>query len=528
MKLHLVILAMLLLPAIAGLASGAPDTPPGLTWKISLPEPDGNVCNAHVGLQTELLRTVVANDGFIYTGEHCRVPAATTDSFIVRRISPDGVIMWTHRTVSGVAGGATALQSLSTDPANRVWVWYTDTTQTVCCTVLVVRDTAGDAVFSKSNADFTQPFTIRRTAFEEINATVYHAYAAGDSKRVGYQCTSLTECTELYELGGAPSGAPTHAAPYLDTLYNFDLVSGPNSVATIVNQATGIVEDTENVAKTIAAEPDSQRAWYNPSTDTLAVGYPGGTVGTVRPNYMEFNSTTLALVRDVQPTEAIINTYTATVPSDTIIDGDGNLFVCGEATSASASDGFLAKYNTTAQLGMRWNITWGEVSSTNLELGNACDLSPDGSIYVGARFCSSGTSQCQSTLRKYAGAATSRKLQGIYVIPDGSSPTATIAPGADGALGFRSFCEGIGFSSTPGKFLCGLIIVISGTFIMAAATRDLNRNATLALTAITGFGLIIFVTVVELWPFYTSIIMIILSSSVVLWAIKAQFLGRDA
>lgn len=481
----------------------SPDTAPGLTWSIALPEPNGDPCSASAGQETEVLAVVVANDGFIYTGERCKTIGGTTDSFVIRRISSSGLVIWTERIVSGVAGGSATLQSLSADPANRLWVWYTDSTQTTYPGLLVVKDHEGNTDLVKSNADFIVSPSVRRTSFEEVNATIFRAYAAGASYRIGYECASLSACTELYELSGDPAGSAHHAAPYIDRLYHIDLFAPTDTIASIVNQATGAVLDSETVGSMTVQESDRNRGWYNPGTDTFALAFPRQIAGVYRPYYLEFNATTLAVVRNIEPTDAFIFGYSESFVQDNIIDGDGNVFACGYTTGgAFGHNNYLMKFNATAFMGQRWNITWSNSAGSNFEMAAACDLAPDGSIYVGSFSCTAvALTGCTSELRKYAGAATSRSLQGLYIPPSQIvTPPATPTGGPIVDI-VDFFNDAWGFD---GSWLFG--VAVTGMFIWPARNA---KTLYIAIMAFLGVGVSVAIGFFPFWLVFVLIFLVI-------------------
>jgi hypothetical protein len=496
--------------------AGDPDTAPSVTWTTTLPEPNGDPCNSSVGQGTENLAVVVSQDGFIYTGERCKTSGGTTDSIVIRRVTSSGVILWTQRIVSGVAGGSTTLQSLSVDPAGRLWIWYSDSTQSTYAGMLVVKDTDGNTDLVKSNADFIQSPSVRRTSFEEINATIFRAYSAGGAYRIGYECPALDSCTELYELSGQPAGSAHHAAPYYDRLFHIGLMTPTDAAATIVNQVSGAILDTETVSGMTTQESDRFRGWYNPSTDTFAAAFPRQTAGAYRPYYVEFNATTLALVRNIEPTGSLIFGYSEAFVSDSIIDGDGNVFVCGYTTGgAFGQNSYLSKYNSTSFMGRRWNITIND-SAGGFETPGACDLGPDGSIYIGTYSCvPSGSTGCTSTLRKYAGIATSREPQELYLVPGSGGSTST----APGSGNFAS--NAVSYCSDQWGFDCGWLFSFAILGVVLIALKD----ARTLIIVILAFLLVIgFVTMgwLEEWVILALVFITIVFAGVQIFGDKGE------
>lgn len=495
-KIYLCLAVALAATAIPN-TQAAPDTPPGLTWEIGLPEPPTDTCNQFSPQETQIRSVRVGKDGYIYTAEACN--ENPTDSFVVRRITPSGGIVWTQ--VFDQPLQDLSFSSIDVDPDNRVWVWYDDPGQETQTRFLAVFDKFQTLDFVQSNAQFSNSNSVGRTSFEEIDADTFRAYAGGAASRIAYECTSKTSCTKLYDLGGNPGAAAYHASPYFDTLYGWDgNIGGSVSQVSIVNQASGLFDDTEQAP---FAGADG-RLFYNPSTDTLAMGYGKVISGQFTNQYMEWNKTTLASVRDVTPIEDRPNGPAGglTVPLDTFIDGEGSAFYCGLTQSGTDSLSYLAKFNTTVNMGQRWNITYSKVSGLgNQDTARSCDLSPDGSIYIGTEYCQSLDSQCSSVLRKYAGAAVGREQDTIF---EGyTSSSTTTGPIGEGPIAdmVDFFNDAWGFD---GSWLFGLAIV--GMVVFPARNA---RPLYVALMAFIGVGICVALGLFPMWLIFVLVFLVI-------------------
>lgn len=493
---------------------GAPDTPPSMVWELTLPEPSGDPCNAFSDHQSVIQHVRVGPDGYIYTGEYCN--EASTDTFLIRRVAPNGVIIWTsHFTQSTVD---LSLQSIAVDPDNRVWIWYDDPAQAVQTRFLAVVNKNQGVDFTESNGGFSNSNSITSTSFEEISATSFRAYAGGPAARIAYSCTAQTVCTQLYDLSGQPGTDTHHAAPYFDTLYGFDGNTGSGDGAvSIVNQDTGTLLDTETVSG-FAATGAQGNLYYNPTTDALGMPY-GKTSGTFQNQYLEWNKTTLATIRDVSPIEPRTYPYDTNVPTDGFIDGDGSAFYCGAAQTGGVSwDSYLAKYNTTSQMGMRWNITISKVASTNRDMVNSCDIAPDGSIYIGIEACSNGSTECSSYLRKYGG-ALGRSPQTIFTQYTGGSATPSAAPGNI----VRTASD---FCSDAWGFDCDWLFAMAIVGIAVVASRHAHVLV-IATVLFLALGVSTLMGVLPEWVMFVFVFLVIVFAGVKLFGGNGDSNGGD-
>lgn len=501
------------------MSSAAPDTAPALTWENQL-------TNAACPDQESDFNVQVTLDaaGNSYASSQCA--NSDSDDVLVSSFTPAGSIRW-----ASVIPAATTLQTRSVigiivDPAERVIVWVHDEGLTPANHALVfLNANTGSVLFAHADFSFdTQgQGSAKQLTLKELNATSLRYFGGEDQFRFSVTCVNATDagCVTDWEFGTNPNGRwVNYGGPYLDTLFQGSTAASNN--LRIVNQATGLLDDQESYGT-------SGLPWVNPVDNTTGyVTYASVSGGSTVNKFFEFNTSTLASIRDVEPIESTVATYPQTIQNVGILDAEENLFYCGRAQSAGVKiDGFLAKYNTTVNAGQRWNITISkQAGASEVERVFDCSLDQTGALFATFQSCASGSSQCSNYLRKYASAGSPRAEQEVFdAFPGAVVTTSPFAGNADGAIGFRNFCILNGFESDAGKFLCGLVYVLSGTVLMAAVTRDLSKNAVLAIAAATAFGLMIFVTIVELWPTYTTVLIIILCSAVVIWAIKKQFLG---
>lgn len=520
------IITMITLALLAQTVLAAPDTPPSLTWEIALAEPSGSPCNQFDPELTKITHVRVGKGNIIYTLESCN--GNPHDSSVLRRVSPEGIVLWTREYRQGT--GSVDPLSLDVDPANRAWVWYNDATHSPDPTLtLLVVDKDNNLVFVRSNNEFSSSSSVVRTSFNETSATSFRAFAGAGLSRIAYDCTGSLTCTELFEVTGDPGAGMVHyGGPYNTILYGWDNNAGTFQVE-IINQDTGTILDSESAADTVQA---FLRIWINGGTPTrLVIPYSRIDGGLHEPRWFEQNAATLANIQTVSsPIEHKPPLYDELSSLDSIVDGEGNVFFCGTGNTAGVRrDSFLIKYNNTAFPGQRWNITFSkEAAFAQVDGATTCDIAPDGAIYLGTVACANADSQCRTYLRKYAGAGIGRTPQSVF---SGFNATTTTPPSVGGAVGFHDFCVLTGFTDDAGKFLCGLVIVISGSVLIAFVLANRNEkgmarlgNVSLFGAGGTFFGLAIFVTVIDLWPTYTTVLMIVLTAAVITLVVKRQFL----
>lgn len=467
------------------------------------------------------------DNGFTYALIHCRAGAAgdEDDGYVIFRFTSTGSMVWGIPVIPAASGTNSYIpSSVDVDPANRAWVWY-DVDGAL--TYLDVWGTDGVKDWDDIES-FTSAIGITRTTFEELNATSFNAYAGGPGARVGFTCTDVLDCPTTFELVGNPGIENVHyAGPYWDALYGEDTNNGGGaSEVYIVNRDTGAILTS---ATHITGGP--AKVWFNPPTDQVGLPY-GVSSGTVNPRFAEYNKTTLANTRDIEPIEANVYTYDQNAVQDAFIDGAGSVFYCGLAqTPAVKIDSFLSKFNSTVNMGMRWNITIDKVITTNFERAISCALGHDGSVFVGLRVCDASDATCEAYVRKYAGAGIAREPQNVF---EGFSIPTTTTPFASGsgAIGFKDFCLAVGFEDTAGRFLCGLVIVLTSAGIMAFVLADKKDSGaprfgkgSIFGGGITAAGMSIFVTGIELWPLYTLVIMIAAVAFLIGYLVKRQFAG---
>lgn len=523
MKSYRLLVLLLFLP-IVPVASAAPDTPPALTWETMIPP--SAFCNDEA-----LVDMAVSETSFVYVLIHCKTGASfdEDDGYLLFRLNPSGSMVWNQAVIPAPVGTESYIPtSVDVDPAGRAWVWYD---VNAALTYLDVWGTSGSKVWDNID-DFTQPMTVTRTTFEELNATTFNAYSGGPAARVGQACTTSLECEVTFELIGNPGiGNAYYAGPYHDALYGEDANNGASaSEAYIVTRSTGAIADSESYG-TFGSQSEGH-VWFNPTTDTVALPY-GKTGASTHPHYAEFNKTTLTTVRDIEPIESNVFTYDENFVDDKFVDGVGSVFYCGLASTPGVKrDSYLSKFNSTTNMGMRWNITVNKVGTTLFERAQSCGLGGDGSVYVGLKVCDASQENCDAYVRKYAGAGIALDPQDVFEnFSDLITPTTTPPPFAGGgAIGFKDFCLAVGFEDGPGKFLCGLIIVLTGAGIMAYVLADKKENgmprfgkASVFAGGGTFAGLAMFVTFIELWPIITLALMCVFAAALVALVTKRQF-----
>lgn len=518
-SLLILVAILVLLPATA---TASPDTAPILTWELALNEPTvglgagvvwngqtgfiQNPCNLATGEATRIVDIAVAKDGHIYTLEECQGTSA--DWAFVRRIDPNGQTVWTRSITSMTAGKDISPVSIHADPASRAWVWYDDQNHAPDSTttlVVIPRNDPTGADFVRSNTQFASTVSIFSGTFNETGPDSFAAFFGGGATRLGYTCTgTAAACTETFEMQGEPgSGNIHHGAPYSTVLYGHDL--SPTSENQIINQATGAIIDSEASS---AADALPQTIWVNAADVTrVIVPYYASAPGDIR--WEEFNATTLASIRTVDPIEQNPYTYDSSSVIDFLSDGNGNVYSCGEArTGGVKRDSHLSKYNNTATPGMRWNITWSkETGDSNLDAATACALGDDGAIYVGTKACANLDTSCRSYLRKYGGAGVGRSQQTIFDAFTAS--TTTTAPGGNVIAIIRdNVSEAWGFDW---GWLIGGIIV--GIFIWKV------RNAAVLVVAIMAFigvGFAVALGMIPEWFLFVLVLIIIAVAGTVL------------
>lgn len=207
-------------------------------------------------------------------------------------------------------------------------------------------------------------------------------------------------------------------------------------------------------------------------------------------------------------------------------DRQNGVLACGQYVSDTAEvRGWFGHFSATTDAQL-WNVTLDLGTQTEVV---SCRLDHQNGIYVLVAYVDGGIRKAQ--LRHYLGGEFEIKAPWETITIPGATTT-TAAPAVGGAVGFRDFCTAVGFTDAPGKFLCGLVIVLTGSVLVAfiLANRNDKGMARLGNVSLFGaggtfFGLAIFVTVIDLWPTYTTIIMIILTAAVVTLVIKRQFIS---
>lgn len=506
---------------------GAPDTPPALTWEILLEETpivfggasgtETNPCSLTIDEATQIRSVRVGDDGYIWTLEECR--NANNNGFYVKRISPGGVIQCVKAVKQAEAATNDinhSPHSLAVDPEGRAWVWYDHAGHAPDPTLtLTIVDKNCTTDLDKSNNDFSSSSAIFWTTFNESAEQQFKAFGGGGLTRLGYNCTDLDTCTETFEINGDPgAGAVHYGGPYVPLLYGFDSNAGTFQTQ-IINQATGAILDSQAAPDTIEG---LYRIWINGGNSSrLIVPYARLDGGFLEPRWFEQNSLTLSDIRQVvSPIEHTINTYDEMAASDALVDGDGNIYFCGSArTPGVKRDSALIKYNNTEFPGQRWNITYSKESGdANVDRAFTCDLSVDGSIYVGSISCANLDGSCRSYLRKYLGAAIGRTPQSTF---DGFNATANVvAPGQIPDLGvaIKSFCQGLGIPD----FICGLIILIFSTIAVMVFAMKFELP-TFFLSGLTILGGIIALAYITLWPVWTAVVLGILAAAAITFTI---------
>lgn len=527
-----------LIVPFAPTGAAAPDTPPSLTWEVPLTEPQElgsgaqGPCNQFLDEKTRIVSVRVGKDAHPWTLENCQ--NVNNFGFVVRRFDPSGTLecsAFFKQADSATNDYTQVPHSIDVDPDNRAWVWYDDQSHAPDPTLtLAVLDRQCQPDVVRSNDQFSSSNSIVTTAFNETGPQTFRAYAGGGLSRIAYECTNLSACTELYEINGDPgAGYVHHGGPYINNLYGFENNAGTFQVHTM-HQTTGAILDTETIGSVSALF----QPWIHGGDPTrLIVPYGQIDAGDVEPRWLEHNSSTLTNIRDVSsPIEHYPFTYDNFNPQGNFVDGEGNVFFCGQArTPGLKRDVALVKYNNTAFPGQRWNITFSnQPGDSNFDLARTCALSNDGSIYLGGVVCANSDTQCESYLRKYAGGGIGRTPQTVF---DGFSEPSTTTPFATGgAIGFKDFCLAVGFEDTAGRFLCGLVIVLTSAGIMAFVLADKKDSGAPRFGkgsvfggGFTAAGMSIFVTAIELWPLYTLVIMIAAVAFLIGYLVKRQFAG---
>lgn len=200
-------------------------------------------------------------------------------------------------------------------------------------------------------------------------------------------------------------------------------------------------------------------------------------------------------------------------------DESGNILVCGQFATGSETNGYVLAMNMTTRTQL-WNVT---IDLGTFTESRSCQFDYNGGFYVSLIYQNGGGFNL-AQLRRYEGGgfAQPEPPETIQLPLDEDEPDA-IVPGADGGLGFSNFCIAIGFSSGPGKFLCGLAIVVSGTLLIVVITRDLNKKAIMVTGLVTALGLSIFVTIVSLWPVIALALMVVLAAAAIAAMAKGVF-----
>lgn len=504
-------LAFLTVPIV----DGAPDTPPTMSWELALPEPSPDLCDGVAGNTGRIVQIATGHDNAIYTQELC--DGSVKDRVIVRRIASNGVILWTHIFENGLS---VTPMSIAADPDNRVWVWNNDATQATQTRILSVWDSNEDLAFVKSNAQFTNSNTVTTMSFKEVDADSFIAYAGGPSARMLFTCDVPTTCEIVTDSAATLGYKPHYAGPYNDTLYgsDFDDGSGQAIVARFSTTTAGHV-DSQNLGVLTACCADITSPWYNPSNDLIS--YPIGKItgGAYENFYYEVDRETSTTVRGISPIESRVFGYTLSVPFQAFVDGAGSVFYCGSSESGTAIDGYVAKYNSTVNMGMRWNISLSKQASTNQESVTSCAMSRDGSIYAGLYSCANIDTQCSSYVRKYASAASARSLQGIFegYTNGGATPT-----GGAGNI-VRTASD---FCSDAWGFDCDWLFAMAIVGIAVVASRHAHVLV-IATVLFLALGVSTLMGVLPEWVMFVFVFLVIVFAGVKLFGGNGDSNGGD-
>lgn len=548
MKRSLRVLPLLLFLPLVPVAAAAPDTPPALTWETTL-SGDGFACT-QAG-SSGLLGQRVVSDVFsnVYVMSRCDTPSgAGDDRIVIQKVSSSGSIVWSRTfdceatisdfcTPGGIAvePGANGNIVFCYDDSgslsvNQVVVQWINKGTGADLDTLTGLDTAllgGSTSPCENDSDIPFGVTVKIH-----NATALNYTFTDGNSMVQLQCTGYDEtlCVRIFERSGNPNGdyvKTEYAMGAGGTYPLFQCDNAPDQVIRYVDE-----DDGATVASTMyTPQPELRWCGRQSGVDTDKWWSVLFHVSSEEVRYQPITISTWSPGAIVAPTEPTVGGHTGLSFKSHDIDAQDNIFYCGRVQAGSNSKGMIMKVSTDSA-SQRWNITIDKTATTTTgEDVRDCIISPDGSLYALLTNTHSGGVR-QTFLRKYGEAAVGRDVPTDFTGFPSAVTTTTTQFQSGGALGFKDFCLAVGFEDAAGRFLCGLIIVITGAVLVAFVLADRNEkgaakfgNASVFGGGGTFFGLGIFVTVIELWPTYTTIIMIVLTAAVILFVVKRQFLS---
>lgn len=527
----------------SSMGTAAPDAPPPLEWDLQVGQviqPSGvgpcNTDNIGAGMTTDLA-------GNVYSVASCHVSSTNWDLVVVK-VSPSGAKLWEFGQSCGT--DPCFAYGLAADSAGYLGLGFYDPTATPTVKArFIIFDTANGGTVCQTGGQgvtFPDGFT------NDIGSPVSHSIARSV---IAYRYPVAGNVTTVYAIGG-PAGIETvthysvnkckqlwttsaahgefglgERNPFTNLFGATSLVGGTTSTLKLINSTTGTT-----VATNTLGGSSFLNVFMNNATGTRLWSTKETTNDV---NILEVNSLTAVTTRGAfAPTESKVNVAGSNRNSrvnsaeGVWVDGSSSVFACGDYDDAVSgqSRSFVAKYNTTQLSGMRWNVTWSYDPSASSQHSADCEIGAAGALYALSDVSATDAAQNAVHVRKYSNAGNPRARDAPYVIPGGATPTPAVG-NSDAATGFKNFCLFNGFTSSASKFFCGLVYVMSGTFLVGAiAQRVTDRKATMISAGIAALCLMIFVVLIELWDSGTTVLLIILASAFIVWVARNMFIQR--
>lgn len=527
MKNDWLIPSILIALLLAGpIAMAAPDAAPSLEWDTVLMGNDPQPCTTErntVGITTDL-------SGNVYSLETCQTTGIANQDLLVIKTSSSGAQVWA-KTINcdvqqclpyGISAGSDGMvgvafydQASSLAVKMRFFVFRQSNGNVVC-------DTGGQGVtfpngFTNNIGSPTNGNSV--VSYKNFNGTTIYGIG-GPNGVAAVLHYAINGCRQLWV--STTTRADESLAYNRRTHLLAGMMSSPSDQFALINGTTGV-----QVAVTSIGGTQYSNYVRGNTTDR---------VWTVKDSandneFKEFNSTTGILVRTVTPIESHL-----VIPSSTDdmtinrggfwMDGANSIFVCGQYfdNTLGAVRPAIAKYNSTQKSGMRWNVTFGSPSGAQGERAASCEIASGGALYAIWRIAAATN---EVHVRKYSNAGIPNIKDAPYTLFGDNSTTPSNVGNGDAATGFKNFCLFNGFTSSASKFFCGLVYVMSGTFLVGAiAQRVTDRKATMISAGIAALCLMIFVVLIELWDSGTTVLLIILASAFIVWVARNMFIQR--
>ena len=209
----------------------------------------------------------------------------------------------------------------------------------------------------------------------------------------------------------------------------------------------------------------------------------------------------------------------ATTPAWFDLDAADNFLVCG-GVSIDTTTAFVGQVLTSNDT-LHWNLTF-QAGGGTVSTASFCQFDYVNGFYVAGTFSLSGTTRF--FIRHYSDGGFSQPVADAAILPP--EPPEVFEP-VDFGSGLANFAADIGFDSEGSLFFFGLVLVIIMFLVVAGATKGVSDSEVAAGVGggIAGMGTMIFNTTQDLWPPWTAVVLIVLTSATILWFTRGLFIG---